>query len=191
MKTLFISFISVVVIQLFIPLKIVYDKEISKLYGQEFKFKTQPIDPYDPFRGKYVTLNFSNNNFYVNRDEKWKRGEEVFVVFKKDKDGYAEISRINKKQPKTTEFYLKTEVNYVERGQKSKVVVAYPFTRYYMEESKAGEAEKLTMRFDRKKLQTISATVNVYRGEFTVTGLMLNDEQMEDAVVSRRSNAHH
>tara|TARA_B110000503_G_scaffold81295_1_gene124348 strand:+ start:568 stop:750 length:183 start_codon:yes stop_codon:yes gene_type:complete len=60
-----------------------------------------------------------------------------------------------------------------------------------MEESKAGEAEKLTMRFERDKLQTISATVNVYRGEVTVTGLMLNNEKMEDAVVSRRSNAHH
>ena len=89
MKTLFISFISVVVIQLFIPLKIVYDKEIPKLYGQEFKFKTQPIDPYDPFRGKYVTLNFSNNNFCVNRDEKWKRGEEVFVVNSSSKIGFS------------------------------------------------------------------------------------------------------
>jgi len=191
MKTLLISFVSIIIVQLFVPAKMMYDKEVPKIYGEEFSFRTEPIDPYDPFRGKYVILNFADNNIYVNRTEKWKGGEVVFLKFEKGENDCAVISSIHKEEPFDTDFYLKTRVSYVNYGEKCNVVVKYPFTRYYMEESKAEEAEKLTRRFDRNKEQTIRATVKIYKGEATVTGLMLNDISMEDAVVRRRSNTIH
>tara|TARA_B110000285_G_scaffold158034_1_gene176342 strand:+ start:1573 stop:2148 length:576 start_codon:yes stop_codon:yes gene_type:complete len=191
MKTVLISFITIVIIQLFIPAKMIYDRELPKIYGEEFKFETRPIDPYDPFRGKYVTLNFAANEIGVNRTEKWKGGDIVYVKFEKAENGLAIISSIHKKEPRDTDFYLKTKVSHVQRGKKCSVFINYPFTRYYMEETKAEKAEMLTMSLDREKQQIISATVKLYRGEATITALMVNDISMEKAVGNDKIKHYH
>lgn len=64
-KILFILFITVVIAQLFIPVKIILNKEDILKTGTAFKFKTAPIDPTDPFRGEYIILNFDENEFKI------------------------------------------------------------------------------------------------------------------------------
>ena len=63
MKTIhiFLIFLAVVLVQLVVPAKMIFDKEVILKTGTIYKFKTQPIDPSDPFRGKYVTLNYELN----------------------------------------------------------------------------------------------------------------------------------
>ena len=52
MKILLSVFILVALVQLFVPAKMILDREDILDMGKEYKFKTEPIDPNDPFRGK-------------------------------------------------------------------------------------------------------------------------------------------
>jgi uncharacterized membrane-anchored protein len=64
-KYMFIAFVATALLQAFAPLKMVYDNEMTIRQGTVYKFKTQPIDPSDPFRGKYVSLDFGDNRYAV------------------------------------------------------------------------------------------------------------------------------
>ncbi|MBA4241981.1 MAG: GDYXXLXY protein, partial [Sphingobacteriaceae bacterium] len=48
-KLLLVTFCVVALIQLYVPAKMIFDSEDILTTGKEFKFKTEPIDPNDPF----------------------------------------------------------------------------------------------------------------------------------------------
>lgn len=182
MKTLIISFALIVAAQLFVPVKMIHDKQAPLIYGEHFTFKTQPIDPYDPFRGKYVTLHYADNYLEVKNDTKWYNSQIVYVQFYKGKDGFAKVKNISKDAPKNTKFYLKTTVTDVRRGNKSSIVyIYYPFTRYYMEESKALAAERMT--------SNASMIVYFYKGRASIKKLEVNHVRIEKA--AEEHNRHH
>ena len=186
MKTLIISFVLIVIVQLTVPLKIIHDKQSPLIYGQEFTFKTEPIDPYDPFRGKYVTLSFSDNYLEMDEYKKWKYGETVYVQFFEGEDGFAKIKSISKEIPENSDYYLKSKVRTesFRRGSKEKyrVYIDYPFRRYYMEESKAKRAEILARNSARDETYDVSVVVHLYKGRGSIKKLQVNDTPMEEAV---------
>ncbi|MBD3630845.1 GDYXXLXY domain-containing protein [Cyclobacterium sp.] len=49
-------FVLIALLQLYLPAKMILDREDILHKGKEYKFKTQPIDPNDPFRGKFIAL---------------------------------------------------------------------------------------------------------------------------------------
>ena len=57
-KIIFPAFILLVLVQLFVPANMILEQEDILKNGTPYKFKTAPIDPYDPFRGKYVWLGY-------------------------------------------------------------------------------------------------------------------------------------
>ena len=81
-------------LQWFVPLNMIMQQETILKEGTVFKFKTQPIDPNDPFRGKFVVLNYKANRFNVSDDQQWIRDEPVFVRIQNDANGFAEIARL-------------------------------------------------------------------------------------------------
>lgn len=135
---LFVIFLIVVIVQLFVPAKIIYDSEDILADGKEFKFRTAPIDPIDPLRGKYIFLQFKENSINVNNSNDWANGETIFVSFENDENGFAKIKSIHKEKPEATIDFVKSKITMVFQN---KVTVIYPFDRYYMEETKAGKAE--------------------------------------------------
>ena len=193
MKTLIISFLLIVAAQLVVPVKMIHDKQAPLIYGQEFTFKTQPIDPYDPFRGKYVTLSFADNYIEVDGGEKWEKREIVYLEFVKGEDGFAKIKSIAKEVPKNSKFYLKSTVSRVvtmNAGKKKKVVIYYPFRRYYMEESKAESAERLARNSSRDNSYDVSVVVNLYKGGASIKKLQVDDVPMEEAVKKHNLRIH-
>ncbi len=60
-KLLLVAFILVALAQLYVPTKMILNRENVLANGTDFKFRTAPIDPNDPFRGKYVNLQYENN----------------------------------------------------------------------------------------------------------------------------------
>src|SRR5690554_461138 len=74
-KFLFIAFILVAIIQLAVPAKMIWDKENVLKSGKEFKFETAPVDPTDPFRGKYIALNYKENTYSSDDSSTWKSEE--------------------------------------------------------------------------------------------------------------------
>ena len=60
MKTIYIFIIFIVVglVQLFVPANMILNEETILKSGTVYKFKTRPVDPNDPFKGKYINLNY-------------------------------------------------------------------------------------------------------------------------------------
>jgi len=181
-KIIFPLFIVVALIQLFVPAKMILNKENILAKGKEFRFKTAPIDPSDPFRGKYITLNFAERSITVDSTDDWKRDDKIYVLLKEDSLGFAKAIGVSKDRPIGQDF-VKAKVRYT-RKYTHTIDIEYPFKKYYMEESKAYDAERYTrrFRFNVDSTQVVYAIVRVIDGESVLQDVMVNDQRIEDLV---------
>jgi len=186
-KLIFPLFIVVALIQLFVPVKMILNKENILAKGKEFRFKTAPIDPTDPFRGKYITLNFAERSVKVDSTEDWKRDDKVYVLLEEDSLGFAKAISASKDRPNGQDF-VKAKVRYA-RNYDHSIDIEYPFNKYYMEESKAYDAERYTrrFRFNIDSTQVVYAIVRVIDGESVLQDVMVNDQRIEDLVKEKQA----
>ncbi len=190
-KTLLLGlFIVVVIAQLYVPAKMIWDKEEIIETGRLYKFQTEPIDPTDPFRGKYIVLRFSENKFKVTDSTAWQTGERIYLSLKTGAKGYANIQSISKSPPSNKNDYLEAKVGYVDvfNGGQPTLTIEYPFDRYYMEESKAYEAE-LAFRDSRQINSTETyAVVIVKTGHSVLEDVMIGGRSIREVVKANREN---
>lgn len=177
-------FILVSLVQLYVPAKMIYDREVILREGSEFKFKTAPIDPGDLFRGKYITLQYDESLIEIETEEVWQRGETVYVILSKDPEGFAEIQSVSKNKPEHDGEYLKTTVEYFYSNDTAIVRIHYPFNRFYMEESKAYSAELLYRDSQADTNQTAYALVSIQDGEAVIKDVMIDGVSIIDLVKS-------
>lgn len=78
----------VAIAQIFVPTKMIFDQEHVISTGNVYKFKIRPIDPSDPFKGKYIHLNHDINSVPTN-DATWFNYEPIFISLTTDSLGYA------------------------------------------------------------------------------------------------------
>lgn len=168
-KILLIAFAAMAIIQLAIPGQMVYENELAYSEGTEYKFKTRPIDPTDPFRGKYILLDFEADSANV-KDSQW-NAEYGYVVLGKDPEGFAEIDTLLEEKPKKGD-YVKVRIN---SNYGSLVTVDYPFNRFYMEESKAPDAEILYRENNNDGNKIPAYAIVSVRGEVTVVKEVMLD----------------
>lgn len=138
-----ILFLLVALAQLFVPAQMIYNQEDILDTGKLVKFQCEPIDPNDPFRGKYITLNFKENRIKVKNFKNWKNNETVFAKIKTSKDGFAKIKSISRTEPIDNSTYLKLKINYIAEYDDNKIYLDFPFNRFYMNENKAKNAEEV------------------------------------------------
>ncbi|QNF32076.1 GDYXXLXY domain-containing protein [Adhaeribacter swui] len=181
-KLLISTFMLVALVQVYVPAKMILDQEKVLATGKEFKFKTAPVDPYDPFRGKYITLNFAGNTVKILKNENWLPGETAYVSVITDQAGFASIKAISKKEPATTEAYFKTTVRYVTEDKPQQAVIDFPFDRYYMEESKAADAEKLYQQLQNDTTQITYALVSIKNGSAVLKDVLVGETPIRELV---------
>ncbi len=177
-KKLFILLLVVVLIQWFVPVKMILDQEDVLTDGQLFEFKIIPIDPNDPFRGKYIILNLEEDNVLVDDPENWVSGENIYVYLAENEAGLAFPVGIAKEQPKDND-YIKAKINYVIDERPGMVYIEYPFDRYYMEETKAPRAERI-LTYD-SILSTVK--VRVLHGESVIESVQIDGMKIEEWMV--------
>lgn len=175
-------FVIVALVQLFIPAKMILDREKVLDSGKEFKFRTAPIDPVDPFRGKYITLRYDDSRIEVNPEEEWVSGETIYVLLETGSDGYAKIGSVSKKIPSVEQDFLKAQVNFVENANPKKVIIKYPFDRYYMEESKTNDAERIYREAQIDTNQVMYALVSIKEGESVLKDVIINGVSLKEFV---------
>jgi uncharacterized membrane-anchored protein len=172
-----------------VPAKMIYDSEHVISNGNIFKFKTQPIDPSDPFRGKYITLNFESNFIKLKDTVKWQAGQEIFVTFTTDSAGFA-IAEDLFSTPPDTESFLRTTVDYINDYQgEPKLWFTLPFDRFYLEESKASQAEQLYWQAQRDSTQVAYGLVSIGKGSAVLTDVILNDKPIVEIINSLNNDA--
>lgn len=181
----FIVFIILAAIQLYIPAKMIIDKENTLETGKSYKFKTEPIDPNDPFRGKYITLNFEETRVKVKSWKDWEDGETVYVTLY-DSAGYTKPKSIHKEKPGGDSDFIKVKIKYIIRDKDNEVILEYPFDRYYMEESKAFEAEQVYRETQIDTAQKAYALVMVKDGNAVLKDVMINEIPIKEVVKQRR-----
>ncbi|MBK7105087.1 MAG: GDYXXLXY domain-containing protein [Ignavibacteriae bacterium] len=171
-KIIFSIFLLVVFVQLFVPVKIIYDSEEIISNGTEFKFRTAPIDPIDPFRGKYIFLQFKENTVNVESEKDWKIGESIFALIENDKNGFAKIKSIEKTEPLENLNFVNVKITSIFQN---KIIIQYPFNRFYMEETKAGKAETIYNNsiFDTTKITY--ALVSIKNGNSIIQNIFVDD----------------
>lgn len=125
-KTLLSILIITIFVQILIPSYMIWGKYDVLKNGEEVKIKVAPIDPYDAFRGRYVSLRYDNDLSYEQRQGK-------YGILKIDEEGFATVKKVEREQPEG-ELYLtskKDDYFYI------------PLDRYYMEETLAPKAEEM------------------------------------------------
>ncbi|KOP30694.1 MULTISPECIES: GDYXXLXY domain-containing protein [Exiguobacterium] len=115
-------------------------------FGTSYRFRAEPFDPFDPVYGEYVMLQYPD----LKPDATVQNGR-VYVSFKTDASGYAQIDRISNER-----FFGSVAGDYYDQ------YVSIPqLTQYYVEQGSGKQYEKakaLEVRADVSPWGTIRTT---------------------------------
>lgn len=171
-----LAFFVLAVIQWVIPGRIISKKTEVLEKGQSYKFQTEPVDPSNPFKGKYITLDFRENSFTDTVERRLGPNEEVYVLLSVDTSGYAIIRNVSTTEPETNSPYVKADVSYVSRsGDSITVFIHYPFNEFYMDEFKAPKAETIYQESSRDSSDKTYALVKIWKGQAVIQDVLIND----------------
>jgi uncharacterized membrane-anchored protein len=174
-------------VQLYVPASMILDREDVLATGKEYKFQLAPVDPNDPFRGKYITLQYTQNTFDIPDPQAWKSGELIYVELRRDPAGFARIRQVSKEMPRGPVDYIKTRVTYVAaEDHKNTLFIDYPFDRYYLEESKALPAEQAYAASLRDSSQVTYALVQIKAGNAVLKEVLIGGIPIREKVQSAR-----
>jgi uncharacterized membrane-anchored protein len=181
-KILLSVFILVALAQLYVPAKMIFDKEDTLETGIDYKFITAPIDPTDPFRGKYIILGYKDNVTIIDNEKDWVSGEIVYVFLKNDQNGFAKIKSVSKEKPTDSQDFLKAKLSAVSNDGTNKLTIYFPFDRYYMEESKASDAEEIYAKSLQDTTQLTYALVSIKNGDAVLKDVLIDGVSIKEIV---------
>lgn len=171
-----IGFIVMVILQLLMPAKMIFQSEAALNKGKAFKFQTIPVDPNDPFRGKYMTLRYQANSISVDHMDGYEKGLKIYVLLEEDKDGWASVKDIRYDRPTETTDFVEAVISHASRDNEGMqhVRFEYPFDRYYLNEKVVEEVEKVYREATRQRNQNTYAIVRVRTGRSVIEDVMIN-----------------
>ncbi len=178
---LFMLFMLVAIVQLLVPAQMILGQETILDTGAAYKFRTQPIDPSDPFRGKYITLRYEMNAG-ISKDSLWERNEDAYVYLKKDSLGFAELMKVSKTPLDIENDYVIVKTRWYDQNKKT-IHFNLPFDRFYMEESKAKPAEDAYREAQRDSLPNNTyGLVYIKEGDAVLKDVLINEIPIADYV---------
>lgn len=172
--------------QWWVPGQMIWQQEMLFSEGKAFKFKTAPVDPYDPFRGKYIWLDFEAADFEMAEPAAFVYDEQVYVSIENDSLGFARISAVTRAEPLDTEHYFKANVSTSSNRNSKSIGLRFPFGNFYMEESKAYEAEVLHREAARDTASVTYALVFIKNGRAGLANVFVDDVPIRDVVLRNR-----
>jgi len=133
------------VLQWAVPASLALRSEQTLRTGTRYYLRTAPVDPVDPFRGRYVTLSFDAQT-QVRAAEGWQYDERVYVPISTGADRYAVFGAPSRTPPAAGD-YLAAHVGSISDGV---MRLRLPFDRYYLEEGAAPAAERAYAEANRR-----------------------------------------
>ena len=174
---LIVAFIIVSMIQLAVPAQMIYKYHHILTFGKQFKFKIAPVDPSDPFRGKFVRLRMVEDKVKVDSLSRWQSNEVIYLKIETRSDGFVRVLDLSREKPQSGGDFIKARVDY---EMDNSVIIEYPFSKYYLEESKAPEVERLYFKASRDTANVSFVTVNVIDGEAVLKELIIKGKSIKD-----------
>lgn len=174
-KWYLIGFIGMVLLQWLVPGRMILQSEGDLDKGTQYKFLVSPVDPNDPFRGKYLTLNYRANTVQGEFLESYGKGSPVFVSIREDASGFAEAYRVSHLKPEDTSDFTEARVTGIQPFEGgTKITFSYPFRKYYVNEKKASEIEKAFQQAAGENDFDTYAVVRVRNGRGLLEDLVIN-----------------
>jgi len=178
----------IVLIQLAVPYSLIQKKEKIMQEGNICRFLIRPIDPADPFQGRYVRLAYLHD--YI----PWQEDAELDVSYKgrmyaiieTGEDGFDRFTGWSLERP-TGGTYLETRYlggyvqwhQYPEHGSTYKGLrIDIPFDRFYMDEAKAPRAEGLARTATRST--NCWASVRILNGKAVIEDVFAEGRSLRD-----------
>ena len=138
MKKQFLGLILVCCLVLLVLLSFIFYNQFPIWTGKQIILKTNPVDPFDPFKGQYMQINYEistiqNSNFSI--------GDSVYILLNKDESGIWRYSNYSKTKPESGDFIL-GKVGYV-YGNTARI--EYGVEQYYFERNAQFATSNLTI----------------------------------------------
>lgn len=176
-----ILFIALVIFQLYVPVSMVITHERVYSSGKTYKMELAPIDPNDPFRGKYIILSFKETTANLPKTGNYSQGQDVYVCMKPDQNDFLQIDSISAGYQllKSPAVCMKASIRSITEydGYKQAQLV-YPFTRFYVEESKAATIEQRYLKALGDTVNPSYGLLKVYNENVVVTDVIINGESL-------------
>jgi uncharacterized membrane-anchored protein len=190
----------IIVAQILVPASLILKHERILRNGELYRFKTRPIDPADPFQGRYIRLGFENDYIpEINENAptpEWK--EKVFVTLGSETNGLCILKSWSRTKPKKVPYlklrYMGTRSHWDRESRKSSHLglrFELPFNRFYMEENKAPRAEKIVQgnTFNLNDPESTNrgtncwANVRVLNGTALIEDVLINGTSIQEFVI--------
>lgn len=175
-------FVVCCVVQIAVPASMVLRHEATLAGGEIYRFRCAPVDPVDPFRGRYVALDFEQSRFAGAIPEQLDAGSTAYARLERDDEGFALIASLVAEPPDHGD-YMEVRIEYPS-GDTTRL--ALPFDRYYMEESLAPEAESAYR--DRARGEQAWVEVRVREGHAVLEELYLGGRPIREALDREESD---
>ena len=199
-KGLFFAFAAII---LLVPVYVVIQSQNVLNNGKLYKFKPMAYDPFDPFRGKFLRVNYETNNIPTKFD--FEEGEKAYVSIGVDKDGFAFFEEAFKSPPKKRD-YLETTIDWagVDRNlqrqidaaielddfdissldTRSTVRIEIPdnMNKFFINEDYALDAEKVLQR----ERQNIYIGVRILDGEVRLDNIFVHDQAIIEYIDAQK-----
>lgn len=170
-RAIFAMFVVVAAVQLAAPVGQIVKHERMLRSGTPYKFRTAPVDPYDAFRGRYVALNYADT--VAKSTGTMNYHAPAYVALSQDERGFATFGLLSPEPPASGD-YLRVEYLW---GDATNAHFRLPFDKYFMEETKAPQAEDAYRRFGNRRGETNDTyvVVRVKSGRGVIEDLYIKD----------------
>jgi uncharacterized membrane-anchored protein len=185
---------------------IIIRRELTLRYGEVCRFETAPVDPFDAFRGQYVQLDYKVFTRGVVSDRSIKRSTWCYLILGTDTNNFSIVSSISDTKPASGTF-IRARVkwsteDYIEKPKpdnkynrestgKWQIHFELPFSRYYMPEKLAPQAESAYREANRrtaKDEKKAAARVRVWRGMVVIEDVEINGKPIRECILDQKGN---
>lgn len=168
-KVFFFLFAAVI---LAVPLFLLFRSENILENGHLHKLRLQGYDPFDPFRGKYLRLNY---DAVIPCDSTLDKGDEAYVLFREDSLGFSYFAFAQAQQPDHDD-YMTAEVLYVRDGMAE--IKLDNLRKFFINEDLASEAEQVIETYSREKPDDIYVAIRVLNGEARIDNIFVEEKPL-------------
>jgi uncharacterized membrane-anchored protein len=183
------GFALVCLAQLAVPVSLIVKHEQTRTSGTVWKFQTAPVDPGDPFRGRYVQLAFAVDRAAVplaNPGSYAQYDQRMYAELEAGPDGFARLVRLHERRPAGVDYIdVFAQQMFIDETPRepggepppqgpAANYVRVPFDRYYLPEARAPEVEREYWEASRKAQANTWAEVRVRDGHAVLVNLVLD-----------------
>lgn len=97
------------------------------LTGKRIVLDTRPVDPFDPFRGQFITISYEISQ--INNTKSFETGDSIYISLKEDEKGVWRLKDTSRSKPEIGDF-IKGKVTY---SSEDRVSVEYGIEQYFFE----------------------------------------------------------